>query len=362
MEKSYEGGSNMKRKQRQFLAMLLVLVMLVTTIGGTGVGETFVRAAELEETKEESNKSAETETEEDLRTMETAAKELKEQAQLETWSDAEVFLEKLLGLSSESDELDSYFDGKTDENLSGADWQALCEKLWANQAFSEEEADSLNLTGGDANLLIMAEKAAVTGAEAKHISVAGGGKVKLKETKADSMGIFGGIRTELSGTSLEKLTLFSGEEAEDTLLRLSQDTEVPEIQVDGGKEVTIEGNASLGVIRVTKAPEKLTVRATASVKNESQEALTLVKPDGSEITLKAGQQEELVLTSYLVTFMAEDEVLETSLVKPGDPVEYPEELPEKEGKIFTSWYQDEEFTEPASQFEAVNGQLTFYAR
>lgn len=96
--------------------------------------------------------------------------------------------------------------------------------------------------------------------------------MKLKETKADSMGIFGGIRTELSGTSLEKLTLFSGEEAEDTLLRLSQDTEVPEIQVDGGKEVTIEGNASLGVIRVTKAPEKLTVRATASVKNESQEA------------------------------------------------------------------------------------------
>lgn len=43
-------------------------------------------------------------------------------------------------------------------------------------------------------------------------------------------------------------------------------------------------------------------------------------------------------------------------------MEYPEELPEKEGKIFTSWYQDEEFTEPASQFEAVNGQLTFYAR
>ena len=362
MEKSYEGGSNMKKKQRQFLAMLLVLAMLVTTIGGTGVGETFVRAAELEETKEESNKSAETETEEDLRTMEMAAKELKEQAQLETWSDAKAFLEKLLGLSAESDELDSCFDGKTDENLSGADWQALCEKLWANRVFSEEEADSLNLTGGDANLLIMAEKAAVTGAEAKHISVAGGGKVKLKETKADSMGIFGGIRTELSGTSLEKLTLFSGEEAEDTLLRLSQDTEVPEIQVDGGKEVTIEGNASLGVIRVTKAPEKLTVRATASVKNESQEALTLVKPDGSEITLKAGQQEELVLTSYLVTFMAEDEVLETSLVKPGDPVEYPEELPEKEGKIFTSWYQDEEFTEPASQFEAVNGQLTFYAR
>ena len=120
----------MKKKQRQFLAMLLVLAMLVTTIGGTGVGETFVRAAELEETKEESNKSAETETEEDLRTMEMAAKELKEQAQLETWSDAKAFLEKLLGLSAESDELDSCFDGKTDENLSGADWQALCEKVW----------------------------------------------------------------------------------------------------------------------------------------------------------------------------------------------------------------------------------------
>ena len=109
----------MKKKQRQFLAMLLVLVMLVTTIGGTGVGETFVRAAELEETKEESNKSAETETEEDLRTMETAAKELKEQAQLETWSDAKAFLEKLLGLSAESDELDSYFDGKQTKTFPG---------------------------------------------------------------------------------------------------------------------------------------------------------------------------------------------------------------------------------------------------
>ena len=111
----------MKKKQRQFLAMLLVLAMLVTPIGGTGVGEPFVRAAEREETKEESNKSAETETEEDLRTMEMAAKELKEQVQLETWSDAKAFLEKFLGLSSESDELDSCFDGKTDENLSGAD-------------------------------------------------------------------------------------------------------------------------------------------------------------------------------------------------------------------------------------------------
>ena len=49
-----------------FWLCFLVLAMLVTTIGGTGVGETFVRAAELEETKEESNKSAETETEEDL--------------------------------------------------------------------------------------------------------------------------------------------------------------------------------------------------------------------------------------------------------------------------------------------------------
>lgn len=74
--------------------------------------------------------------------METAAKELKEQAQLETWSDAKVFLEKLLGLSSESDELDSYFDGKTDENLSGADWQALAKSSGRTGAFPEEEADS----------------------------------------------------------------------------------------------------------------------------------------------------------------------------------------------------------------------------
>ena len=46
---------------------------------------------------------------------------------------------------------------------------------------------------------------------------------------------------------------------------------------------------------------------------------------------------------------------------PGTPVDVTGITPEKEGYIFTTWYQDAACTEAYSQFDCVNGPLTLYA-
>lgn len=46
---------------------------------------------------------------------------------------------------------------------------------------------------------------------------------------------------------------------------------------------------------------------------------------------------------------------------PGTPVDVTGIMPEKEGYIFTTWYQDAACTEAYSQFDCVNGPLTLYA-
>ena len=49
-------------------------------------------------------------------------------------------------------------------------------------------------------------------------------------------------------------------------------------------------------------------------------------------------------------------------VAPGEVIDLSDVHPEKEGYVFTSWYLDEDFTEPFSQFETASGQTTLYAR
>lgn len=57
-------------------------------------------------------------------------------------------------------------------------------------------------------------------------------------------------------------------------------------------------------------------------------------PDGNQVTLAAGQQEELVLSSYQVTFLADGQVYDSKLVKPGETIPFPEQNPEKDGIHF----------------------------
>ena len=144
----------------------------------------------------------------------------------------------------------------------------------------------------------------------------------------------------LSGTELEQLYVQTAK-GQSVALHIDARTKIPEIFLEGEGSVLLEGNGALGMVRVTGALEAATVRATCSVKNESGQAVVLETPDGNQMTLADSQQEELVLSSYQVTFLAYGQVYDSKLVKPGETIPFPEHNPEKDGFIFTSWYLDE---------------------
>lgn len=166
---------------------------------------------------------------------------------------------------------------------------------------------------------------------------------------------------QLGGSEIEQLRIITGED-QTVSVKLDDETKIPDIVLEGTGTVKIEGSGSLGMVRLAGVLAGLTVRATCSVLNESGSEVPLVTPDGDEEKLASGQQEELVLSSYLITFMADGEVYETATAKPGDTIRFPERNPEKEGRIFTCWYVDEDFTEPCSQFAVAEGETTLYAR
>lgn len=227
-------------------------------------------------------------------------------------------------------------------------------------ATTQEEADALRNQDEDVNLLITAKECELSGLKYGEIVSTSCERLDLSEMTAKLLSVGGSSEIQLKGTELEQLIIQSEEEQEVTL-HIDADTKVPEIILEGNGSVLIEGNGALGLVRVTGALKKATVRATCSVLNESGEEVQLETPDG-EMALAAGQQEELVLSSYMVTFMADGQVYDSKAVKPGETIVFPEQNPEKEGYIFTTWYKDEEFTESCSQFEAADGEKVFYAR
>ena len=158
----------------------------------------------------------------------------------------------------------------------------------------------------------------------------------------------------LSGTELEQLYVQTAK-GQSVALHIDARTKIPEIFLEGEGSVLLEGNGALGMVRVTGALEAATVRATCSVKNESGQAVVLETPDGNQMTLADSQQEELVLSSYQVTFLAYGQVYDSKLVKPGETIPFPEHNPEKDGFIFTSWYLDEALQRAALSLQWQKG-------
>ena len=91
---------------------------------------------------------------------------------------------------------------------------------------------------------------------------------------------------------------------------------------------------------------------------QSGKALELEKPDGSSETLPSGAASSLKLETYSVTFVADGSEVAVRQTVPGTPVDVTGITPEKEGYIFTTWYQDAACKEAYSQFDCVNGPLT----
>lgn len=226
---------------------------------------------------------------------------------------------------------------------------------------TQEEADALRDQDGEKNLLIAAENCTLSGLAYAEIATTGTTKLELSNVKTDVLTVDQAQDVRLSGSEIEQLRVIT-DEGQTVSVKLDDETKIPDIVLEGTGTVKIEGSGSLGMVRLAGVLAGLTVRATCSVLNESGSEVPLVTPDGDEKKLASGQQEELVLSSYLITFMADGEVYETTTAKPGDTIRFPEQNPEKEGKIFTCWYVDEDFTETCSQFAVAEGETTLYAR
>ena len=226
---------------------------------------------------------------------------------------------------------------------------------------SQAEAEALRTQDESKNLLIATEDCTLSGLKFGEIATTETKQLDLSEITAKVLDIDQAQDVQLRGTKLDQLYIQT-EEGQKVSLHMDADTQIPEIIVKGTGSVQIEGNSALGIVRVTEAAEKVTVRATCSVLNESGQNIDLETPDGEQLSLLAGQQKELVLSSYLVTFMADGQVYESKTVKPGENISFPEKNPEKEGYLFTSWYLDEAFTENCSQFQVAEGETTLYAR
>ncbi|MCI6005032.1 MAG: InlB B-repeat-containing protein [Blautia sp.] len=163
-------------------------------------------------------------------------------------------------------------------------------------------------------------------------------------------------------TDSDKETDPDEEEPDLIYLHMNSGTQLPEIIVKSADEVIIEGSGALGVVRVQEAVNALTVRATGSVVNETEEAFEVTGPDDKVVELQPGEQVDFVLNKWLVSFVTEGTPVKTQEVAPGGMVNYAGANTELEGKIFTAWYEDADFSTPASRLETVDRDMTLYAR
>ena len=85
-------------------------------------------------------------------------------------------------------------------------------------------------------------------------------------------------------------------------------------------------------------------------------------PDAEVVELQPGEQVDFVLSKWLVSFVTEGTPVETQEVAPGGMVDFTKANTTLEGKIFTAWYEDADYTTPVSRLETVNKQMTLYAR
>lgn len=240
-------------------------------------------------------------------------------------------------------------------------WDQVNAKTYTQEVKSTEEAQGVRASSESDNLLVTAADSTLNRITAGSVASAGTDKFGLYDSSLKELDVYNTKVVDLKGVKMERLTVYA-EDGKSVSLRMDDQTSIPEVILTGKGKVVIEGSGAFGMIRAKDPLSQLTIRATGSVKNESEKAISLEEPDGNSGELLPGEQKELVLTGYLIRFIADGEELETKVEEPGAVIEFPQSVPEKEGYIFTSWYKDEGFTETASQFEVADGQTDYYAR
>lgn len=356
-----------KKRMQRWIAMLLAATMLSSAMESTGLAQTLENENNVEAAQEQNAENP---------------KEFQRPENVKTWGDVEKYLCQLLGWLSEDganlkleDNDDRYrailidkgaleaedFQKDAKKKITEEEWKVLLAKIFPARVETNADAESVRITDESENLLVTADDSELTGITAGGIASVNNEKLELFESKVKSLSVYGTKELKLSATEAERLWLHA-DKGENISLQTDFETKIPEVIVTGEGSVTIEGSGAFGVVRVMENVQKLTVRATCSIINETDKVVSLEEAEGQREELQPNEQKELILSGYVITFVADGQTLESKTAKPGEVIEFPDSLPEKRNQIFTSWYKDAEFTESVSQFEVAEGQTTYYAR
>lgn len=248
------------------------------------------------------------------------------------------------------------------------DYVKLMENAFPAVADSQEAADGLRSAEASGNVAVMGDDIAITNLIAQRVAVATAQQLSLTAVTAEALSLNAGSSVILSESEIERVHIRdtaaddASEEPDPIYLHMDAGTRLPEIIVKSADEVIIEGSGALGVVRVQETVGALTVRATGSVVNETDSAMDVTGPDGQIITLQPGEQADLVLSKYLVFFVTGGTPVQTQEIAPGGMVDFSLATTALDGKIFTAWYEDADYTRPVSRLSTIDKQTTLYAR
>lgn len=244
--------------------------------------------------------------------------------------------------------------------MSQADFERLLLSAFPNIVSSKEEADALQVTDEIKNLAVSGGDIMLSAFNAERIALGNANAITLSGIKASAASIIGAGKVYLKATELDRAVI--GQESVETYLHADSETKLSEIAILSAGDLTIEGSGAFGVVRVLGDTGALTVRATCSVVNESGKDVAVTGPDGDVRVLAPGEIANFVLESYIVTFVTDGTPVQTQTLAPGSMLDASAITTEKDGHVFTAWYEDAEFTTPYSLLNAVESELKLYAR
>lgn len=283
---------------------------------------------------------------------------------VKTWQDAAEYVCGLLGEYPENalnalrewDYLEA--DVSPQDEVSAEQMQMLLSKVFG-AVIDGDESLSAARQMENPNLYITEQAAQIGSLTANRLVFADGARAEINAVNANRLPITGAAELALNGTEIETVVIDTDQ---DVILRGDSETKIGEVLIRRGGNVVLEGSMALGVVHVQGEAQKLTVRATCTIQNETKSAITVADPDGGERSIEPGTDDVLVLSRYVVSFVTEGTPVEPLTVLPGGIIDFSAIETTCEGKIFTAWYEDADYTVPCSTLTLVDRQMTLYAR
>ena len=255
--------------------------------------------------------------------------------------------------------------------ITGDEYVQLMTAAFPTVVNSQAGIDSLQGENDLGNIAILGDDLAMSTMLPGRLAIVEAQNLSLTAVKAEALSLNTASSIDLSESEIARVHIRDTAVKQDPqqadasdliYLHMDSGTQIPEVIVQSADEVVIEGSGALGVVRVQEAVGALTVRATGSVINETDAALDVTGPDAQVVTLQPGEQVDFVLSKWLVSFVTEGTPVETQEIAPGGMVDYSKATTALEGKIFTAWYEDADYTTPVSRLSTVDRQMTLYAR